>query len=50
MTCEMDRETNLGQVKCNLCHASFTDKIDSLTEPVDIFQFSAMGGKLCVAA
>lgn len=35
--CEMDREREVGQVKCNLCHANYTVKINPLSEPIDVY-------------
>ena len=40
--CEMDREANLGQVKCTLCQAHYAVKINALSEPVDVFQLRVL--------
>ncbi len=33
----MDREKEVGQVKCTLCHANYTIKINQLDEPIDVY-------------
>lgn len=35
----MDREREVGQVKCNLCHANYTVKINPLSEPIDVYRY-----------
>jgi transcription elongation factor Elf1 len=35
--CEMDRERNVGQVKCTLCAAHYETKVHALSEPIDVY-------------
>ena len=38
VTCEMDRERNIGSVRCTQCSASFAVKIHALSEPIDVYR------------
>lgn len=38
VTCEMDREANIGSVSCTQCSAKFAVKIHSLSEPIDVYR------------
>lgn len=35
--CEMDRDRNVGQVKCSQCNEHWETKIHSLSEPIDVY-------------
>ncbi|KAL4518217.1 hypothetical protein Ndes2526B_g01356 [Nannochloris sp. 'desiccata'] len=35
--CELDRERNVGQVKCTLCSEHWETKIHALSEPIDVY-------------
>ena len=35
--CELDRERDVGQVRCTLCGEHWEDKINALSEPIDIY-------------
>ncbi|KDD74383.1 hypothetical protein H632_c1352p0 [Helicosporidium sp. ATCC 50920] len=37
VTCEMDRQRDVGVVKCNQCAAQYAVKIHSLSEPIDVY-------------
>ncbi|PRW44971.1 transcription elongation factor 1-like protein [Chlorella sorokiniana] len=37
VSCELDRETNVGAVKCSQCKAAWTTKIHQLSEPIDVY-------------
>lgn len=37
MHCEMDRERNTGEVKCNECGEKWATKIHSLSEAIDVY-------------
>lgn len=41
--CEIDRETKVGQVKCNLCHAQYAVPINELSEPIDVYRWDGVG-------
>ncbi|PSC67515.1 transcription elongation factor 1-like protein [Micractinium conductrix] len=35
--CEMDREKNVGAVRCTQCKAAWSTKIHQLSEPIDVY-------------
>ncbi|KAI7840819.1 hypothetical protein COHA_005465 [Chlorella ohadii] len=37
VSCELDRETNVGAVKCSQCKAAWTTKIHQLSEAIDVY-------------
>jgi transcription elongation factor Elf1 len=37
VTCALDTKTMTGQLVCSICEAKFETKINSLTDPVDVF-------------
>ena len=37
----MDRDRDVGSVKCNQCNAHYTVKIHSLSEPIDVYRRAA---------
>jgi Transcription elongation factor Elf1 like len=42
--CEMDRERNVGSVKCMQCSASFAVKIHALSEAIDVYRHAGALG------
>lgn len=43
VSCELDRETNVGAVKCSQCKATWTTKIHQLSEPIDVYRWACGG-------
>lgn len=37
VTALLDHEREVGTVSCNSCHENFSCKIDSLSEPIDVY-------------
>jgi transcription elongation factor Elf1 len=42
--CELDRETNVGAVRCTQCKATWTTKIHQLSEPIDVYRCALVAG------
>ena len=47
VSCELDREANVGAVKCVQCKAAWTTKIHQLSEPIDVYRWA--GGERWLA-
>ena len=41
---ELDRERNVGAIRCSQCKQSWTTKIHQLSEPIDIYRRASSGG------
>jgi len=35
--CSFDKDLNIGEISCSICHAGYETKLTPLTEPIDIY-------------
>jgi transcription elongation factor Elf1 len=45
VSCEMDRDINIGAVRCSQCKVTWTMKIHQLSEPIDVYRCMGMRGR-----
>jgi|UniRef100_U5FUJ7 transcription elongation factor Elf1 len=35
--CSFNKDLNIGEISCSICHAGYETKLTPLTEPIDIY-------------